>query len=81
MPYSLYILKSESTSLSYVGQTANLQKRLWEHNNGKSLSTRKKGPWKLSYHEEFQMRSEAVLREKYFKSVEGRMELKSRGIL
>jgi putative endonuclease len=81
MAYYLYILKSESNNRSYIGHTADLQRRLWEHNIGKSLSTRGKGPWKLVYHEEFQTRPEAVQREMHFKSVDGRIELNSKGIL
>ncbi|MBM4277703.1 MAG: GIY-YIG nuclease family protein [Deltaproteobacteria bacterium] len=81
MPYFVYVLKSESTSSSYVGHTSNLEKRIVEHNNNKSLSTRGKKPWRLVYKEEFTTRSEAALREKYFKSVKGRLELKGKGIL
>ena len=81
MPYFVYVLKSESSGKSYVGHTSNLSKRLVEHNNGKSLSTRNKGPWKLIYQEEYPTRSEAANRERYFKSVKGRMELKARDIL
>jgi putative endonuclease len=81
MSYFIYVLKSESTGSSYVGHTSNLEKRLVEHNNGKSLSTRGKRPWKLVYKEEYATRSEAALREMYFKSVEGRLELKAKGIL
>jgi putative endonuclease len=81
MSYFIYVLKSESTGSSYVGHTSNLEKRLVEHNNGKSLSTRGKRPWRLVYKEEYTTRSEAALRERYFKSVEGRLELKAKGIL
>ena len=81
MPYFVYVLKSEMTDSSYVGHTSNLEKRLVEHNNGKSLSTRTKRPWRLVYKEEYTMRSEAASRERYFKSVAGRLELKARGIL
>ena len=63
------------------GHTSNLSKRLVEHNNGKSLSTRSKGPWKLVYQEEYSSRAEAASRERYFKSVEGRLELKTKRIL
>ncbi|TAL78417.1 MAG: hypothetical protein EPN88_02165 [Bacteroidetes bacterium] len=45
MSFYVYILKSESTENSYVGHTKDLQRRLEEHNNGKSLSTRKKRLW------------------------------------
>jgi hypothetical protein len=40
MPYFVYVLESESTGSSYTGHTSNLEKRLLEHSNGKSLSTR-----------------------------------------
>jgi putative endonuclease len=81
MPYYVYVLKSQSTNSSYVGHTSHLEKRLVEHNNGKSLSTRGKRPWKLVHEEECITRSEAALREKYFKSVKGRLELREKGIL
>ncbi|MFB3896511.1 MAG: GIY-YIG nuclease family protein [bacterium] len=81
MSFSVYILKSEKTGKTYTGQTVHLEKRLLEHNSGKSISTRRNRPWKLVYHEEYNTRSEAILRENYFKSVEGRYFLKNQGIL
>ena len=81
MPYFIYVLKSESTGSSYVGHTSNLEKRVVEHNNGKSLSTKGKRPWRLVYNEKYLTRSEAASREKYLKSVKGRLELKAKGIL
>jgi len=81
MPYFVYVLKSKSTGTSYVGSTSNLKKRLSEHINGKSTYTRGKGPWNLMHYEEFLSRSEAVQRERYFKSVEGRIELKNQGFI
>jgi len=81
MSYFIYVLKSEMTGSSYVGHTSNLEKRLIEHTNNKNLSTRGKKPWRLVYKEEFITRSEAALREKYFKTIKGRLELKAKGIL
>ena len=81
MPYFIYVLKSELTGSSYVGHTSDLEKRLIEHNNNKSLSTRGKTPWRLVYKEEYTTRSKAASREKYFKSIKGRLELKAKGIL
>jgi putative endonuclease len=81
MPFFIYVLKSESTNSSYVGHTCHLVKRLVEHNNGKSLSTRGKRPWRLVYKEECSTRAEAASRERYFKSVEGRLELRAKEIL
>jgi putative endonuclease len=80
MPYFVYVLKSESTGSSYTGHTSNLEKRLVEHNNGKSISTRSGRPWRLVYKEQYTTRSEAASRERYFKSVKGRLELRAKGI-
>ena len=81
MTYIVYILKSEKTGNSYVGHTSDLNKRLLEHNSGKSIATRNRRPWVLVYKEEYETRSEAMKRESYFKSVKGRLELKLQGIL
>lgn len=81
MQYYVYILKSNSTGRSYIGHSKDLANRVEEHNNGKSKSTRNSRPWKLLYHEEFKSRSDAIKRERYFKTVEGRKYLKLRNIL
>jgi putative endonuclease len=60
MPYFVYILNSELTGTSYVGHTSSLEKRITEHNNGKSHSTRNKKPWKTVHKEEHQTRSEII---------------------
>ncbi len=73
MPYFVYILKSVSSDKSYIGSTNNLEKRLTEHNNGTSLYTRGKGLWALVFSEQYKTRSEAVRRERYFKTVGGRI--------
>jgi len=52
-----------------------------EHNSGKNKATKGKGPWRLVYQEEFETRSGAAQREMFFKTVEGRIELKEKGIL
>ena len=72
MGYYVYVLKSESSGKSYVGQTQDLEKRLWAHNNGLSSYTKGRGPWKLVYSEEFETRSQAMGREKFFKTGHGR---------
>jgi putative endonuclease len=81
VPYYVYILKSETTGRSYIGHSQNLQKRVAEHNNSKSKSTRGKGPWRLVHHEEYATRPEAVRQEMYYKTIEGRLLLKSKEIL
>jgi len=51
----------------YIGYTQNLEKRLNEHNNGKSKYTSRKMPWKLVYSETFDVKRDAILREKQLK--------------
>jgi putative endonuclease len=81
MSYFVYVIKSESTGRSYIGYTKDLENRITEHNSGKSKSTRHGCPWKLVHHEEFINRPNAIRKEMYFKTVDGRRELKDRGIL
>jgi predicted GIY-YIG superfamily endonuclease len=58
-----------------------MNKTLHDHNSGKNLSTMSKKPWTLLYKEEFKTLADASSREKHFKSSEGNLELKSKGIL
>jgi len=51
--YYTYVLKSSSNPPFYIGHTADLKKRLIEHNHGKTTSTRRGIPWKLIYYEAF----------------------------
>ena len=81
MSFYVYVLKSDLNGTSYVGHTNDPEKRLIEHNSGKSLATRKKGPWELVYIEKYETRSEAAARERYLKTVPGRLELKGKGFL
>jgi putative endonuclease len=75
--FYVYILKSESANKSYVGHTNNLERRLAEHNSGKSQFTRTYKPWRVIYSGKFETRLEAIEREKYFKSSSGRIFIKS----
>ncbi len=63
-----YILFSEKTHKYYIGSTGNLSDRLLRHNSGRNKSTKIGMPWKLIYTEEFQTRSEAMLRENAIKA-------------
>lgn len=74
--YWVYCLHSRE-GLRYVGQTSDLQKRISEHNSGESKWTRRGNDWKLVYSEELETRSEAVRRERYFKTGVGREYLDS----
>jgi putative endonuclease len=76
MKYFVYILESEIDGRLYKGQASDIDKRIKEHNSGKTKSTKGYKPWKLVYFEIFETRDEAVLREKYFKTGSGREYLK-----
>jgi len=74
--FYVYILQSEVGKRLYTGFTSDLTQRIGQHNNGVTKSTKNRGPWKLVYHEVFATRSEAMAREKFFKSGQGREKLK-----
>jgi putative endonuclease len=78
MKYFVYVLKSEIDGRLYKGQTTDIEKRIKEHNSGKTKSTKGYMPWKLVYFETFETREESVLREKYFKTGSGREFLKGK---
>ena len=77
MNYFVYILKSINFPKTYVGFTNNLDRRLKEHNEGKSKFTSKYVPWKIIYTEIFSSTILAREREKYLKSAAGRKIIKA----
>lgn len=72
MSYFVYVIQSTVNSKLYIGHTSDLNKRLKEHNAGKTKSIKPYIPYKLVYSEELSTRQEAVSREKYLKSGIGR---------
>jgi putative endonuclease len=75
MKYFLYILYSPVFIKTYVGQTDNLNGRLFYHNTGKVKSTKPFRPWILIYSKSFTTRTDAMIREKWFKSSAGRKKI------
>ena len=75
MPYFVYILRSEKDGSFYVGHTEDLEGRLKRHNQGRSLYTKGRVPWKLICHEMFESRREAMKREQEIKSKKDRAYL------
>ena len=59
----VYILYSKTILKYYVGQTANIEKRLLRHNNGYVKSTKRGLPWALIHKIKVHSRSEALLLE------------------
>ncbi|MEE9194341.1 MAG: GIY-YIG nuclease family protein [Alphaproteobacteria bacterium] len=69
----VYIIESEtSPGHFYVGSTTDLERRIQEHNSGKSAHTSKYIPWKLVTYTAFLDRSKAMTFERYLKSGSGR---------
>jgi len=68
MVYYVYMLKSKSVkTVTYVGFTSNLQKRINLHNSGKGAKFTRGRKWKLIYKEKFKSKREAISREYYIK--------------
>ena len=76
MTYYVYVLYSQKDDRTYVGQTNNLERRLFEHNSGKVRSTKHRLPLKLLFTEEFSTSTEVKARELWWKSSTGRLKLK-----
>jgi predicted GIY-YIG superfamily endonuclease len=70
--YYVYVLKSQLDGIRYVGSTVDVMKRLHEHNNGKNRFTKGHQPWELVHSEKFDTRGEAMKREYFLKSGQGR---------
>ncbi len=69
MIYHVYMLKSlGKNSVTYVGYTNNLKKRIMLHNNSKGAKFTKGRKWKLIYKEKLNSKSEAISREYYIKN-------------
>ena len=67
--YYVYMLKSRGIkSVTYVGYTNNLKKRISLHNSGKGAKFTRGRKWRLIYKEKFNSKREAISREYYIKS-------------
>lgn len=73
-----YILEGFKDGDRYIGYTANLIKRVEEHNQGKVFSTKSRRPLKLIYYEACLNKEDAQQREKYLKSTIGNRFIKKR---
>jgi putative endonuclease len=75
----VYILRSiNNPDQEYVGATADLKRRLSDHNVGKSAHTAKFKPWQLTWYCAFPDKYKALAFEKYLKSHSGRAFAKKR---
>ena len=82
MSHFLYILRSLKDKKLYIGVSSSPEKRLIEHNKGKSKSTKYRKPFVLIYTEEFETKREAYKREWFVKNTgKGNIELRKRLVM
>ena len=73
-----YVLQSIGDKKFYVSFTQDLKLRFDQHNKGQVESTKDRRPLKLIYYEACSRREDAIHREKYLKSYNGRRFLHKR---
>jgi putative endonuclease len=76
--YYTYVLQSKKEGDFYIGFTKNLKLRFEQHNKGLIESTKDRKPFELIYYEGCLDKEDAVKRERYQKSYNGKRFLKSR---
>ena len=65
--FTVYIIYSSVIDKFYTGQTEDIQRRLEEHNRGKTSFSAQGMPWTLVYSKDCSSRSEAIKLEKFIK--------------
>ncbi|MBN2854428.1 GIY-YIG nuclease family protein, partial [Patescibacteria group bacterium] len=67
--FYVYIIQSiNSPKIFYTGFSEDIEKRLTDHNKGKSPYTNKFKPWKIIYYCAFNNKNKALDFEKYLKT-------------
>ena len=69
--YYAYFLKSINYNFRYVGYTSNLKRRLFEHNNGLTKSTKHYAPFEIEAYIAVKTIDLAKDLERYFKTGSG----------
>jgi putative endonuclease len=65
--FTTNIIYSQSIDKFYTGQTSDLNRRLEEHNRGKTPFLKNGIPWILVFNKYFESHTEAIKLEKYIK--------------
>ena len=76
LPYCVYVLYSELDHQLYAGFTTSLERRLNQHHSGEVKSTAHRRPLRLIFCEYYVNNEDALRREKYFKTNQGKRALK-----
>ena len=80
--FYVYAIYNKERNKIYIGQTADLERRLKRHNGElksklSSFTSKNAGNWELIYSEEIDTRENAMKREKQLKTFKGRLFIKS----
>ena len=78
--FYVYVLRSSKTGNRFVGSCEKLEEGLRWHNTGHSTATRHGVPWIMVWSEVFSSKSDAVSKERYYKTGPGRNVLNSFGL-
>ncbi|PIR73734.1 MAG: endonuclease [Candidatus Moranbacteria bacterium CG10_big_fil_rev_8_21_14_0_10_35_21] len=71
--FTVYILRSLRNFKRYIGYTSKeALNRLHDHNTGSNKWTRENGPFTIIHTEKYESKYEAMRREKFLKSGQGR---------
>ena len=70
MQYVYFLMLANG--MIYTGQTSDLQRRLDEHQHGKVISTCHRRPLMLIGYEAYSLKSDALRREHFLKTTEGK---------
>jgi putative endonuclease len=76
--FYIYFLKSLKNNDIYIGSCQDVFIRLLRHNRGCVKSTKGYRPWKLIYYESVESRSEAVKKERFYKTIEQKTIIRNR---
>ena len=76
--YYVYILQSLKDKRLYVGYTHDLKRRIDEHHQGKVKSTHARHPLKLMCYEAYLTKKEAMRREEFLKTSDGKKDIRKR---
>ena len=74
--YYVYFLQSTLTGRYYIGFTNDLTARLNYHNRGKVKSTKTGVPWEIVYYEAHRTSTLARSAERFYKTGQGRRQIK-----
>ena len=76
--FYIYCIESIINKELYFGITRDLKRRIKEHNQKLNFSTKCYAPWKIIYYEACLNKEDAIRREHYLKTSQGRRMFKAR---